>query len=124
MSWTRRSTNSSTRHVIVRSGWKPRCAPCVRSRPPPGRGGERMVISMPIGTGAPRVELVDRLLAGTHPQPHEILGCHPHGAGIAVRALYPGADGVDVLFPGGDRVALVRVHPAGMFSIALPGPAR
>lgn len=75
-------------------------------------------------TGEPPPDHADRLLAGTHPDPHAVLGCHPCGGGIAVRTLQPRADAVDVLFPCGDRVAMARVHPGGLFSVALPGPAR
>jgi 1,4-alpha-glucan branching enzyme len=64
------------------------------------------------------------LLAGVHPDPHAILGCHRYGDGIVIRALCPGADEVGAVFPGGDEVDLTPVHQGGLFSAALPGPVR
>jgi 1,4-alpha-glucan branching enzyme len=75
-------------------------------------------------TGAPSAAESARLLAGVHPDPHAILGCHTYGDGIVIRALYPGADEVGAVFSGGDRVDLTRVHQGGLFSTVLPGPVR
>ncbi|RDI46255.1 1,4-alpha-glucan branching protein GlgB [Nocardia mexicana] len=36
------------------------------------------------------------LAAGTHPDPHTVLGAHPHPDGMAIRALRPHADSVSV----------------------------
>jgi 1,4-alpha-glucan branching enzyme len=46
---------------------------------------------------APPAEDVDRLLAGSHHDPHSVLGAHPHPSGAVVRAYRPGATSVTVL---------------------------
>ncbi|MFI9344657.1 1,4-alpha-glucan branching enzyme [Streptomyces sp. NPDC052773] len=60
----------------------------------------------------------DRLLSGSHHDPHALLGAHPVPGGVAVRALRPFAESVTALVDG------VR-HPLvsegdGLFSTVLP----
>jgi 1,4-alpha-glucan branching enzyme len=64
-----------------------------------------------------------RLLAGRHHDPHQILGVHSHGDGVAVvRAFHPGAAGIDLLLPpDGTAVPMRRIHPAGLFAATAPG---
>ncbi len=62
---------------------------------------------------------LDRLLAGTHHDPHALLGAHPGPDGITVRALRPMAAAVSVLLPDGRRFAMEHVHD-GMFAAVLP----
>jgi 1,4-alpha-glucan branching enzyme len=65
---------------------------------------------------------VDRLLSGAHPDPHTILGPHPVGNVVVVRALRPEADAVTVIrLPDGKRWALDRLHPGGLFGGVLTG---
>jgi 1,4-alpha-glucan branching enzyme len=62
---------------------------------------------------------LDRVLAGTHHDPHAVLGAHPGPDGITVRALRPLATSVTVLLPGGQRFAMEHVH-GGVFAAVLP----
>ena len=65
---------------------------------------------------------IDRLLGGSHHDPHSVLGAHPHENGTVVRILRPHADEVRVQRPDGADVELVKVHDAGLFSGVVPGP--
>jgi 1,4-alpha-glucan branching enzyme len=68
----------------------------------------------------PRAEL-DRLVAGTHHDPHSILGRHPTGDGrTAIRTLRPDADAVE-LVAGRDRAPLGLVHDGGVFEAIVDG---
>jgi 1,4-alpha-glucan branching enzyme len=62
---------------------------------------------------------LDRLLDGTHHDPHALLGAHPGPDGITVRALRPMAASVSVLLPDGRRFEMEHVH-AGVFAAVLP----
>ncbi len=68
----------------------------------------------------PSRETLDRLVGGAHPDPHSILGAHPQGDELVVRALKPDATAVTVL-AGDDRVAATSVHEAGLWEARLPG---
>ncbi len=50
-------------------------------------------------------EELDRLVGGAHPQPHTVLGPHPHDGGVTVRVLRPWAESITVLH-GGKRTSL------------------
>jgi 1,4-alpha-glucan branching enzyme len=64
-----------------------------------------------------------RLLAGRHHDPHGVLGAHPiPGGGAVVRAFRPGAATAEVVPGEGPSVPMRRVHAAGLFAAALPGP--
>ncbi len=71
---------------------------------------------------APDHAEVERLFSGAHHDPHAVLGAHPHPEGMVIRALRPGADGVEVVREG-RRYPLRRVHDAGLFSGVVPGPS-
>ncbi len=64
---------------------------------------------------------LDRLLSGTHWNPRAILGPHPTGRGLAIRAWLPFADSVEIL-PAGQTapVPARRLHEAGLFEAFLP----
>ncbi len=62
---------------------------------------------------------LERLVNGSHHDPHHILGAHPRGDRTIVRALRPDAVGVVVL-TGGERFECTRLHTAGVFAVALP----
>ena len=75
----------------------------------------------------PDPHTVDRLLGGSHHDPHAVLGAHPHPNGTVVRVLRPHADEVRVVLTGpgadGRSYPLVRIHEAGLFSGVVPQPA-
>ena len=63
---------------------------------------------------------VELLVAGLHPEPHRLLGAHPAGSGVVVRAYRPDADAVVLLPARGKPVELELVHPDGLFEVTLP----
>ena len=63
---------------------------------------------------------IERLVARDHPQPHDILGAHPAGTGVIVRAYRPNATAVRVVPVRGNVVELKRCHDAGVFERRLP----
>jgi 1,4-alpha-glucan branching enzyme len=65
---------------------------------------------------------IDRLLAGTHHDPHSVLGAHATSGGVTIRALRPLASEVAVELPDGSRVEMTHVHE-GVFSTTLTGAA-
>ncbi|MGH3302319.1 MAG: 1,4-alpha-glucan branching protein GlgB [Streptosporangiaceae bacterium] len=65
---------------------------------------------------------IDRLLAGTHYDPHSILGGHAGRDGVTIRALRPLAETVTLVLPGGSRVPMQHIHQ-GVFSATVPGHA-
>ncbi|HEY3951746.1 MAG TPA: 1,4-alpha-glucan branching protein GlgB [Streptosporangiaceae bacterium] len=62
---------------------------------------------------------LDRVLAGTHHDPHAVLGAHPGPDGITVRTLKPLATSVTVLLADGRRFGMEHVH-GGVFACLLP----
>ncbi|MQY31661.1 1,4-alpha-glucan branching protein GlgB [Nocardia aurantia] len=60
------------------------------------------------------------LAAGTHADPHTVLGAHPHPEGTVVRALRPHADGVCARV-GGEEYPLKHVAH-GVFEGVIPHP--
>ncbi|MGH3870195.1 MAG: 1,4-alpha-glucan branching protein GlgB [Pseudonocardiaceae bacterium] len=71
-------------------------------------------------TSAPPAGEQRKLLAGTHHDPHSVLGAHPHPDGTVVRVLRPHADTVTVLT---DSAQYPLEHSAaGLFHGVLPGP--
>jgi 1,4-alpha-glucan branching enzyme len=62
---------------------------------------------------------LERLVAGTHGDPHSVLGAHAVGRGrVAVRVWRPEATGVTVVVDGVETDA-VPVHPAGVWAAEL-----
>jgi 1,4-alpha-glucan branching enzyme len=66
------------------------------------------------------VEEVETLLAGSHRDPHRILGPHEVDDGAVVRCWRPEASTVAVVTDGGDPVEAERTHPDGFFEAHLP----
>jgi 1,4-alpha-glucan branching enzyme len=66
----------------------------------------------------PSPEDVDRLLAGSHHDPHSVLGVHQVKNGVVARALRPGATSVSVV-AGEHRYGLEKVVD-GLFAAVLP----
>ncbi|MGH3659418.1 MAG: GlgB N-terminal domain-containing protein, partial [Micromonosporaceae bacterium] len=71
-------------------------------------------------TSAPPAGEQRKLFAGTHHDPHSVLGAHPHPDGTVVRVLRPHADAVTVLADG-EEYPLQR-NADGLFHGVLPGP--
>ena len=70
-------------------------------------------------TGVSIAEL-DRIVSGTHHDPHSVLGAHPApGGGMTVRTLRPLATSVTVVLPDGRRFPAGHVHQ-GIFAADLP----
>jgi 1,4-alpha-glucan branching enzyme len=65
-------------------------------------------------------EEVDRLLAGTHHNPHSILGAHPTDRGLILRTLRPDADSVTAVI--GDRRVELQHCRGGVWSAAVDLP--
>src|ERR1035437_7090874 len=59
-------------------------------------------------------EDVRLLVAGTHGDPHSVLGVHPQGRVTTVRAFHPDALEILVAHPGG-IVPMRKLDPAGLF---------
>ena len=62
---------------------------------------------------------IDRIVGGTHHDPHSVLGAHRGPDGVVVRALRPLAATVTVVLPDGRRFPMTHVHE-GVFSATLP----
>jgi len=62
---------------------------------------------------------IDRILAGTHHDPHSVLGAHPAGSGMFIRALRPLAGSVTAVLEGGRRLPMSHVYE-GVFSVLVP----
>jgi 1,4-alpha-glucan branching enzyme len=62
---------------------------------------------------------IERIVAGTHHDPHAILGAHPGADGFVIRTLRPFAATVEVVLAGGRRVPMEHVH-LGVFAAVLP----
>src|SRR3984893_15799224 len=63
---------------------------------------------------------IDRIVAGTHYDPHSVLGAHPGpDGGVIVRALRPLAKNVAVVLPDGTRFPMAHI-PEGVFAAVLP----
>ena len=74
---------------------------------------------VPTTTRSPLDEQLDRLVAGTLADPHQLLG--PHDG--VVRAWRPGAAGMRVLPEGGPPVDMVAVRSEGVFAVPLAADA-
>ena len=68
------------------------------------------------------LDQVDALVAGTHHDPHSILGAHPNEDGVTIRALRPLAETVTLLLADGSRVPMSHLHQ-GVFTVTVPGTA-
>ncbi len=63
---------------------------------------------------------IDTVVAGTHHDPHAVLGGHPGPDGVTIRTLRPLAETVTVVLPDDTRVPMQHVHQ-GVFSATVPG---
>ena len=64
---------------------------------------------------------LDAVVRRESTQPHAVLGAHPAGDGVIVRAYRPGAVKVSAKPGKGKAVALEQIHPAGVFEGLLAG---
>ncbi|MEV0849787.1 1,4-alpha-glucan branching enzyme [Streptomyces sp. NPDC049954] len=123
--------SSSSRKIPKKA--KPQKPPAVLPAPKeePGEAALALTPDAPAGpAAAPSSAAVPdgdrhRLLAGTHHDPHAVLGAHPApgGSGCVVRALKPHASAVVAVDEDGTRTEL-HADGEGFFSAVLPGPTR
>ena len=62
-----------------------------------------------------------RLVAGTHHDPHSVLGAHPVPEGLIVRAYHPDATLAECLVPDEPPVAMMPLGVPGTFGVLLKG---
>ena len=70
---------------------------------------------------------IDAVVQGRHGDPFAVLGPHPEGDGVRVRALLPDAEAAELIDRQGKPLGrMERLHEAGLFSgvLAEPGPYR
>jgi len=72
-----------------------------------------------IAQRAPLVAACARLAAGTHHDPHQILGPHPAGDSTVVRFYHPDVVEAAVAYDGG-VVPMARIDQRGLFEATLP----
>ncbi|MCT2118939.1 1,4-alpha-glucan branching protein GlgB [Dietzia cinnamea] len=94
-------TSPSSPAARATSGSATTPAPAAAPRPPPLTG-----------------EVLGRLRAGTHHDPHSVYGAHRDGDGSVVRTMQPGAVSVEIDF--GDRTVPMEPVSDGLFQAALP----
>ncbi len=66
---------------------------------------------------------LDRLVAGEHRDPHEVLGAHPgngNGPATVVRGYRPDASEMLLVLDDGATHPMARVHDAGVFAVEVP----
>lgn len=85
---------------------------------------DRPAVTMPGETLLPRDADVDALVRAEHGDPFSILGPHPDGDGLVIRAYLPNALGVEVLERTGGRVlaAMEQGQVPGFFFTRLTNP--
>ncbi|MFD5717680.1 1,4-alpha-glucan branching enzyme [Streptomyces sp. NPDC127036] len=91
----------------------PDSGPALPAEPPGSGSGD----AVPVFAGLDASDR-DRLLSGTHHNPHGVLGAHPLPGGIAFRVFRPYALGVTVVTP--DLRAELQDDGGGFFSGLLP----
>jgi 1,4-alpha-glucan branching enzyme len=64
---------------------------------------------------------LDALVRREHSNPHAVLGAHPDGNGVAIRALRPAAREIRLRLDGGAVVELEQIHPGGVFEGVVEG---
>jgi 1,4-alpha-glucan branching enzyme len=64
---------------------------------------------------------LNRLLSFKHPDPHSILGIHPHAKGLIVRAYRPDAERVELLIGRERPRPMVKSHSTGLFELLVTG---
>ncbi len=64
---------------------------------------------------------IERIVAIDHFEPHSVLGIHPVGDDVLVRALRPNASRVRVIPDHGAPMEAQRIHDGGLFEARFPG---
>jgi 1,4-alpha-glucan branching enzyme len=64
---------------------------------------------------------LEALVRREHHNPHALLGAHPDGDGVVIRALRPAAREIVARVDGGRAVGLSQIHPGGVFEGTLNG---
>jgi len=70
----------------------------------------------------PSTDQLEKLVGGASRDPHALLGAHPSGEELVIRALRPDAHAVAVV-AGDERFASRQTHHAGLWEARLPGAA-
>ncbi|HEX3002636.1 MAG TPA: 1,4-alpha-glucan branching protein GlgB [Angustibacter sp.] len=97
-------------------------SPTEKERPPmsqPDAGSTGATSRTPQVRPVPPGEL-EMLVHGSHGNPHEILGLHPHDGGLTLRTLRPYAREVVAVLPDGSRTSLTHEYD-GVFAGVVPG---
>src|ERR1700733_9815329 len=64
----------------------------------------------------------DAIVRREHGDPHSVLGAHPSGDGVVIRALRPAAESITVVLDRGEEtVPLRQVHAGGLFEGVVEG---
>jgi 1,4-alpha-glucan branching enzyme len=58
---------------------------------------------------------LDALVRREHPNPHGVLGAHPDGDGVVIRAYRPAASHITVHLDDGSTTELEQIHAGGVF---------
>ncbi|MCX4917148.1 1,4-alpha-glucan branching enzyme [Streptomyces sp. NBC_00687] len=95
----------------------PDSGPALPAEPPGSGSGSGSGDAVPVFAGLDASDR-DRLLSGTHHNPHGVLGAHPLPGGVAFRVFRPYALGVTVVTP--DLRAELQDDGGGFFSGLLP----
>jgi 1,4-alpha-glucan branching enzyme len=64
---------------------------------------------------------LEAIVQREHGDPHSILGAHPDGDGVVIRAFRPAARAVTAQFDDGPDVELGEIHSGGVFEGVVPG---
>ncbi len=78
-------------------------------------------------TYTPAFGVLERVVGGSHHNPHEVLGAHPVGDSLVVRTFRPAATAVEVVVdPAGsaqkEQSPAHQIHPSGIWQAVLKGP--
>ncbi|MBW3606051.1 MAG: 1,4-alpha-glucan branching protein GlgB [Actinobacteria bacterium] len=84
------------------------------------RAAQTRGTAMPATSWHAHPDDVDALLAGTHINPHRVLGLHEHRDGTVVRVLRPDVAEVDVEVGDDTVVAATRTADGGLFEALVP----
>jgi 1,4-alpha-glucan branching enzyme len=68
-----------------------------------------------------RASALEALATARHADPFSILGPHVEKSGVVIRACLPTADRLHAIVVGLGERELARIHPAGIFELALAG---
>ena len=68
-------------------------------------------------------QVIKKIVNAEHHDPFQVLGMHPCGDGLVVRAFRPNAEAMWLIGSGDGRepVSMDRIHRAGLFEARFPG---